>query len=300
MAVLGGLMLGTQTAFPGRSGAASETSAGIESKGEKHGDAPDSDARAKHENDEVTQTSGTPNLGASAARSSSGARSSSEARTEPAALANTLSFSGHSWSVKSSTGTVGPGPNRFAARNATVDTSGNLHLRISKDKGKWYSSEIINTASLGYGTYRWTATTNLANLDRNVVLGLFTWNDLPEYANREIDIEIARWGSTTDPTNAQFVVQPYNSPGHLQRFTQPIGGSTLEFTWSTGRVDFLVRQGTVIIDSWSYVAPDVPVPGGETVRMNLWQYRGLAPSNGQPVELVFSDFDYCTPSGVCQ
>ncbi len=282
--VLGTLIFGTQTAFPASSGATPEASFGLEAKNEKR---------------EKTTKEGDPELSTEPAGESPTVASSG-ARVETAA-ATTLNFGGHSWLVKSSVGTVGPGPNRYAARNATVDTSGNLHLRISKDKGKWYSSEIINTASLGYGTYRWTASSDLSKLDRNAVLGLFTWNDLPDYANREIDIEIARWGSTTDPTNAQFVVQPYGTAGHLRRFTQPAGGpSTLEFTWAPGRIDYLVRQGTVIVDSWTYVAPDVPLPGGETVRMNLWQYQGLAPSNGQPLEIVFSNFDYCTPSGVCQ
>ena len=299
-AVLGGLIFGTQTVFPGQ-GAVSESSSKAEDKVDRADKADKADQIAS-EDASSSDLAGAQALGATATASTASARAASGAPTRTAAaLANSLSFGGHSWLVKSSVGTVGPGPNRFAAKNATVDTAGNLHLRITKDKGKWYSSEIINTASLGYGTYRWTATTDLSNLDRNVVLGLFTWNDLPDYANREIDIEVARWGSTTDPTNAQFVVQPYGNPGHLHRFSQPTGGpSMMEFTWSAGRIDFLVRQGTVIVDSWSYVAPDVPLPGGETARMNLWQYQGRAPANGLPSEVVFSDFDYCTPSGVCQ
>ena len=303
-AIVGGLIFGTQTVFPGQSGAVSESSAKAEEKADKVDRADKADASDRLASEDASSNvSAAQALGTTATASTSTAldRAASGAPTTAAALANSLNFGGHSWLVKSSVGTVGPGPNRFAAKNATVDSAGNLHLQITKDKGKWYSSEIINTASLGYGTYRWTATTDLSNLDRNVVLGLFTWNDLPDYANREIDIEVARWGSATDPTNAQFVVQPYGSPGHLRRFSQPAGGpSTLEFTWSAGRIDYLVRQGTVIVDSWSYIAPDVPVPGGETVRMNLWQYQGLAPANGLPVEIVFSNFDFCTPSGVCQ
>lgn len=215
--------------------------------------------------------------------------------------ANQLGFSGYTWAVKSSKETVGPGPNYFAPENATVDAAGNLHLRITKSDSKWTSSEVINTTSLGYGTYRWTVVSDLSNLDRNVVLGLFTWSDLPEYANREIDIEVARWGSTADLTKAQFVVQPYGNPGNLRRFSQPAGGpSTLEFTWAPGRVDFLVRQGKTTIESWTYVGQDIPAPGGEAARMNLWQHQGLPPANGQSVDVVFSNFTYCTPSGLCK
>lgn len=294
---LGGLLLGSHAVFPAQSGASWEASAKMEEPADNPGnsDNPGNPGNpGELLNGDASSGGGKQPLGVDTARASSGALA-------VAALANSLSFGGHSWMVKSSIGTVGPGPNRYAAKNATVDAAGNLHLQITKDKGKWYSSEILNTASLGYGTYRWTATTDLSMLDRNVVLGLFTWNDLPDYANREIDIEVARWGSATDPTNAQFVVQPYGNPGHLQRFVQPAGGpSTLEFTWSPGRIDYLVSQGAVVVASWSYLAPDVPMPGGETVRMNLWQYQGLAPANGQPLEVVFSNFDYCNPSGVCQ
>jgi SdrD B-like domain len=216
-------------------------------------------------------------------------------------LTNPLNFGGHSWSIKSSISAVGPGPNLFAAKNATVDDAGNLHLQITNDNGIWSSSEIINTSSFGYGTYRWTAITDLSDLDRNVVLGLFTWNNSPSYANREIDIEVAKWGSTTDATKAQFVVQPSEAPNHLRRYTQTPGGpSTLQFTWAPGRIDYEVRVGNVLVDSWSYVGSDVPVPGGETARINLWQYQGLPPVNGRPVEIVFTDFDYCTPFGACQ
>ncbi len=303
--ILGGLILGVQTAFPGTSVATPDPPDLLDSVAEAEVELPKPGQSEKSVESVQSASTDTPNRsgalvvedvsGSSGARHSSGSVEAAAASTAP------LNFGGHSWLVKSSVGTVGPGPNRFAAKNATVDSAGNLHLRVTKDKGKWYSSEIINTASLGYGTYRWTATTDLSNLDRNVVLGLFTWNDLPDYANREIDIEIARWGSATDPTNAQFVVQPYGNPGHLLRYSHPSGGpSTLEFTWAPGRIDYLVRQGEAVVDSWSYVASDVPVPGGETVRMNLWQYQGLAPANGQPVELVFSNFDYCAPTGVCQ
>ena len=43
-----------------------------------------------------------------------------------------------------------------------------------------------------------------------LVLGLFTWEDHSDVpSNRELDFEFARWGRASDPTNAQFVVQPY-------------------------------------------------------------------------------------------
>src|SRR5262245_21295616 len=68
----------------------------------------------------------------------------------------TISFSGKTWLVKSSTGKVGPGPNYFSdsTDNVWVDAGGRLHLKITKAKGKWSSAEIVSADSFGYGTYR--------------------------------------------------------------------------------------------------------------------------------------------------
>jgi hypothetical protein len=202
-----------------------------------------------------------------------------------------LAFDGYQWLVKSSARRIGPGPNLFATSNAWVDGAG-LHLRIAKVNGKWNAAEVINQASLGRGTYSWTVTGDLAVLDRNAVLGLFTWNDDPAFNHRELDVEFSRWGNAADPTNGQFVVQPYATTGNLLRITQPAGvtSSTHAFTWRTASVDFASSAATP--GSWSYAGPDVPQPGGENARMNLWLFRGQPPSNGQPIEIVITDFTF--------
>jgi hypothetical protein len=202
-----------------------------------------------------------------------------------------LSFDGYPWLVKSSTRKIGPGPNLFATANAWVAADG-LHLRISKVSGKWNAAEVINQASLGRGTYSWTVAGDLNALDRNAVLGLFTWNDDPTDNHREIDVEFSRWSNASDPTNGQFVVQPYSTSGNLLRITQPAGegSSTHAFTWGTSSVAF--ASSAAAPSSWTYTGPDVPHPGGENARMNLWLFRGAAPSNGQPIEVVITDFTF--------
>ena len=204
-----------------------------------------------------------------------------------------VSFAGYQWAVKQSAGRVGPGPNYFSGANVRVDAAG-LHLSITKNGNKWHAAEVINRASLGYGTYTWTLASPVNALDPSVVLGLFTWNDDPAYAHRELDIEFARWSNAADPTNAQYVVQPYDSTGHLRRFVQPAGGpSTHSFRWSPGSVAFESRRADgSVIHAWSYAGPDVPLPGGENARMNFWLFRGARPTNGQPVEVVISSFNY--------
>jgi hypothetical protein len=223
-----------------------------------------------------------------------GAAPSQAKPPRPPAPPPTLGFGGQQWYVKSSSGKVGPGPNYFASANAFLDSRGDLHLRIDRDKRRrWQSAEVFAASSLGYGTYRWTVGTDVSDLDPNVVLGLFTWSDTAVQANRELDIELARWGSATDPTNAQFVVQPWDTPGHMVRFAQPTGESVLQLTWSPGQVAFRSTVGTTVVREWTYSGADVPTPGDERPHMNLWLMNGSAPQDGQPVEVVLTDFRHC-------
>src|SRR5262245_15228482 len=147
--------------------------------------------------------------------------------------ANTIVWSGATWTIKTSQSAVGPGPNLFSKSNVSVDANGNLHLQIAKTaSNQWTCAEIIAPASYGYGTYTFDLASRVDALDPNVVLGLFTWSDRPQYANREIDIEFARWGVASDPANAQYVVQPYDRAGHLRRYTHPaIAKSRVRFMW---------------------------------------------------------------------
>jgi len=207
-----------------------------------------------------------------------------------------LSFSGRTWTIKTSSSPVGPGPNVFAQSNAFVDSSGYLRLRISKVNRRWTSGEVVLQQSLGYGTYEWELGSNVANLDPWAVLGLFTWNnDDASYFHREIDFEAARWGNSRDRTNAQWVVQPWDVTGNLRRFT--IGSTVptiVRFTWSASRVDFATVVGGNVVESWSYTGSYVPPAGGENARMNLWLFNGRAPKAA--VEVIIRRFTFTPPT----
>lgn len=216
---------------------------------------------------------------------------------DASAAPRTISFSGETWTVKASNGRVGPGPNYFSAstNNVWVDAQGRLHLRIAKSRGKWWNAEVIGMRSLGHGTYTWTLDSPVDALDPNAVLGLFTWSNASDYANRELDIEFSRWSNPFAAANAQFVVQPYDAPGHLQPFVQPAAASSAHgFTWGPGTVAFTSSTGSV--PTWTYTGADVPPAGDETPRMNLWLFRGAAPTDGKPVEVVIRSFTF-TPLG---
>ena len=198
--------------------------------------------------------------------------------------------------MESSRSQAGPGPNYFSAstENVWVDTSGRLHLRITLRNGRWNCAEIIGADSFGYGTYTFRIGSPVDALDPNVVLGLFTWSDKAAYAHREVDVEFARWGNPTDPTNAQYVVQPYDAADHLHRLTQPAGASPTvhDFRWMPGRLDFSSYDLTGWSHAWSHAGSDVPKPGGENVRLNLWLFGGAAPTNGREVEVVIDSFTF--------
>jgi hypothetical protein len=214
-----------------------------------------------------------------------------------------LRFSGYDWTIKS-TGTRrhGPGPNYFGATNCWVDPQGRLHLKIAQEKDRWTCAEIISRRSFGFGTYRFFLDTPQNQLDANVVLGLFTWSDGPKHEHREIDIECSRWSKPEDPQNAQFVVQPYQPAGHRLRFpvAPDLSAGTYSFCWQSNQVAFLALQGHArtssamnpVIREWTFHETGTPQPGNENVRINLWLFRGRAPSDEKELEVVLSKFEF--------
>ena len=212
--------------------------------------------------------------------------------------AGTLAFAGYQWTVKSSSTLVGPGPNIFDAAGPSVDSSG-LHLRIVRTKTGWQSSEVFLARTLGYGTYTWTVRGPITTLDPNVVLGLLTYdNSTSSPTNREIDFEASRFGNAASPTDAQYVVQPYTTPGNLQRITVPKGvETTISLAWTPGRIAFsgstLRPNGKVVaMQSWVNTSASVPNSSTEQVHMNLWLSGGAAPTNGRPVTMTVSGFRF--------
>jgi hypothetical protein len=220
----------------------------------------------------------------------------------PGGMRRLVFFSGFTWWVKSHAAPVGPGPNLFSDSqdNVWVDRAGRLHLRTTRRGDAWHCAEAVLRDSLGYGAYLWTLDSPVHALDPNVVLGLFTWSDAPDFAHREIDIEFARWA---DPANeiAQFVVQPYDVPGNMLRFNIGPDAPTLHgFDWQRTYVQFRGTRGAEffspelgdVIHEWRYTGTDRPVPGGENARMNLWLFQGAPPTDGAETEVVIRSFAF--------
>jgi hypothetical protein len=177
-----------------------------------------------------------------------------------------------------------------------VDENGSLHLNIVNRGGTWYSTEVICKEPLQYGAYTLTLDSRADLLDKNAVLGFFSWDtDAPQYNYREIDIEFSSWGEDS-PLNAQYVVQPWNVGSNSYRFSMNLVGakSTHRFDWRADRIQFdSWGEGGTPLQSRSYTnIANIPPAGAGNVRINLWLLNGWAPSDGQNVEVVVKSFQF--------
>ncbi|MCY8234826.1 glycoside hydrolase family 16 protein [Priestia endophytica] len=218
-----------------------------------------------------------------------------------------IQFSGYEWITKDRMNSpIGPGPNYFNPNNAYVDQEGKLHLKTTYNDTlkRWECAQATNVQSLGYGTYRFYIQGRVDNLDPQVVLGLYTYDDTDDkYAHREIDIEFSKWGNV-DPTykNSQYVIQPHEKDGNVRRFETTLNGesTTHEFKWTPQEVYFRSLHGFYkespsngyIINEWTYKGVDVPPAGHETPRINLWLSDGKAPQNGKEHEITIDKFEF--------
>jgi parallel beta-helix repeat protein len=222
-----------------------------------------------------------------------------------------LGFSGHIWRIKNSADIpVGPGPNRFACPNARVDGEG-LHLAITQQDGKWYCGEVILDSDLGgYGRYVFHTRGRVDLLDPCMVLGMFTWDDAPDAPpyHREIDFEVSQWCDVETAVNTQYVIQPWDGAGNLERFpvqlTPEDNDLTFVLTWLPGSTLFETFRGHYVgaapeerlVHRWLREGEAVPVPGGEEVRINLWLVDGQPPLSGLGGECLITYFGF-TPAG---
>jgi hypothetical protein len=126
---------------------------------------------------------------------------------------------------------------------------------------------------------------------------MFTWDYAGTTENyREMDIEVSQWGDPTSK-NAQYVVQPFYIPANAARFTAPSGVLTHSFRWEAGRISFRTVRGSETGSKSRPVAEHVftsgvPSPGIESVRMNLYVFRGAKVPLQNGAEVVIEKFEY--------
>lgn len=217
-------------------------------------------------------------------------------RPGPRAQNKILHFSGYDWHIRSSTSERGGRPNKYSPDNAWVDPQGFLHLRISRQNGQWYSSEVNLNRSFGYGTYSFVVR-NADKLDPAVVLGMFTWDDhRDDQQHREMAIELSTWGNPNS-RSAQYVIQPYYIPANVYRFDPPHGLQHYTFRWEPGRVVFSAFAANSVTakakpaNEHVFVS-GIPIPGNESVHMNLYVFGRSHIPLKKDVEVIIEKFEY--------
>ncbi|MBP6335879.1 MAG: hypothetical protein KA444_10445 [Bacteroidia bacterium] len=215
---------------------------------------------------------------------------------------DTIKFSGFDWVIKDSKNKItGPGKNYFSnsKENVWVDSLGKLHLKIAQRNEKWYASEVRLTNNLGYGRYIFYIDKLPQGLDKDMVIGLFTYDhfDTSNY-HKEIDIEFSKWGKEKN-ANSQYVIQPYESTPH--RFDTDLNYATKHYIEVRKRKihfssfydsDLLPDSVDRTIQKWSYKPEEVYRTSHEKVSINVWLYKSTETASLKDVEVIISRFEF--------
>jgi hypothetical protein len=224
-------------------------------------------------------------------------------------IQTSIEFAGREWEVKASVPGVqiDPGPGVFLTNNVWIDRSGRLHLKIRREREdgttKWSCAEVICGDELSYGVYRFYLDSPVDDFDPSIVFSPFVYSDYPDYAFRETDIEFTTWNGSVTDGNAQYAIQQWKHPVIVERFTCPpdVTNSVHSFVWSPRRIDFKSLKGhdpdskdsDDLIYAWTYkTSRRIPPEGPVRPRINLYLSAGQPPTDGRPVEIIVSKFEY--------
>lgn len=212
--------------------------------------------------------------------------------------ARIIQFSGYEWVVRSTDDLQqGPGPNYFsdAQQNVWVDGSGQLHLKITHENGKWYCAEVTLRKVFGPVRYVFELNSQVADLDKNAVGALFLYKD----DDHEIDIEFSKWG-LDENKNTQYVIQPGDKAGNKTRFLmEPSTTESVHWIdWQKDSVGFASYYGTTeqttgnthLINQWTYKGADNPDDKEEVIKINLWLFKGEPPADQKEQTLIVKRF----------
>jgi hypothetical protein len=182
---------------------------------------------------------------------------------------------------------------------------GFLHLKLTYDGTTWSCAEVTTLERLGFGAYQFQVIGPIDRFDPNLVLGLFNYPppDVGPDGTNEIDIEIARWGAAANP-NGNYTVWPAQpgKPPASKSFEFSLNGdyTTQRFHWTPQTITFQSLHGHTNGDAgqyahWTYQPetaaqsiPQDPLP----VHLNLWLFQGNAPTDGQEVEIIITQFTF--------
>jgi len=174
-----------------------------------------------------------------------------------------------------------------------VDSLGRLNLKLTFVKGRWYCAEVVNTRRLGYGRYGSEFDSPVDALDPNVVWGRV-------HLERRSGLQQPRAGHRVQPLgqlgrpDQRSIRRPTVRPPRQSATDQP--AHRLLFY---ALVRLAAERGDLQLDHradpWTYSGSEVPQPGSEQLRINLWLFRGAPPTDGKTVEVIVKRFTF-TPA----
>jgi hypothetical protein len=128
-------------------------------------------------------------------------------------------------------------------------------------------------------------------VDKLCVIDLFTWDEATEDNHRQIDIALSSC-TQQDDNNIQYDIQPDDENGNRHRFNLNLNQSTTHsFLWRSDEVYFESDDlHDMVLQSWTYQGLDLPAPGNESPRINLWLCN---PDSAQSeFEMVIQKFEF--------
>lgn len=213
----------------------------------------------------------------------------------PSRSARDFNWSGWRWLVKKEA-FADPGPNSFSddTANVKIDSDNRLRLRIDYRSGVWHCAEVVLDHSLGYGVYSFKIDSRVDSLDFNVIFAGFIY----DVVDKEFDMEFSQ--RLANPFNAQYVVQPWYVPGNIVFYNMPASAQTSHtFEWRSDRIVFTSWTGhdnspapATLISTWTYTGGNIPLPGTERMRFNLYLFGGDLPVTGLEDEVIVRSFKF--------
>ena len=219
-----------------------------------------------------------------------------------------ISWKGYTWNTRDGGG--GPGFGTWSTSNVSgPDGSGYVTLSITNPSGSApIGAEIINTSSLGYGTYTLVTGTRMDTLDKNIVFGgLFPYFGGSPFIEFDVG-EISSWDAANADGYGPSVVYIshnswYNNAASRTHSSVPIGSDqvhTFVLRWEPGIATYDTYIGTGTGGTrilHSVHTTSIPVPSTEVPIINLWVYNNSGTPNAGDLDapatsIVLRDFTY--------
>jgi len=203
-----------------------------------------------------------------------------------------IDWAGLTWQVRAGAGNP-CASGLWNEKGAWTDSNGWLHLKLARQpSGEFACVEVTATGRFGFGDYAFEVEGPIGAIDKNVVLGLFLYppRDVGPDGTNEIDIEIARWG-LQDAPQVHYTAWYRSRKGSRSARTQvpdDLTRATFGMTWRHELVRWESSLPRAVPAGFDGDLADQP----QMLKINLWLFRSLRPSDGREVEFVIKWLRY--------